>query len=84
MIVNEISLWGAALIAFLVVVAMLALAFVDRKMLLPISSAMLAGSLFRGQCPDGGDCAVDDSQRSTETKCTIILKLHKYEETILA
>ena len=33
MIVNEISLWGAALIAFLVVVAMLALAFVDRKML---------------------------------------------------
>ena len=33
MIVSEISLWGAALIAFLVVVAMLALAFVDRKML---------------------------------------------------
>ena len=33
MIVNEIHLWGAALIAFLVVVAMLALAFVDRKML---------------------------------------------------
>ena len=33
MIVNEISLWGAALVAFLVVVAMLALAFVDRKML---------------------------------------------------
>ena len=33
MIVSEIYLWGAALIAFLVVVAMLALAFVDRKML---------------------------------------------------
>ena len=33
MIVSEISLWGAALIAFLVVVAMLALAFFDRKML---------------------------------------------------
>lgn len=33
MIVNEIYLWGAALVAFLVVVAMLALAFVDRKML---------------------------------------------------
>ena len=33
MIVSEISLWGAALIAFLVVVAMLALAFVDRRML---------------------------------------------------
>ena len=33
MIVNEISLWGAALIGVLVVVAMLALAFVDRKML---------------------------------------------------
>ena len=33
MIVSEISLWGAALIAFLVVVTMLALAFVDRKML---------------------------------------------------
>ena len=33
MIVNEIHLWGAALIGVLVVVAMLALAFVDRKML---------------------------------------------------
>lgn len=33
MIVSEIYLWGAALIAFLVVVAMLVLAFVDRKML---------------------------------------------------
>ncbi len=33
MIVNEIYLWGAALVAMLVVVAMLALAFVDRKML---------------------------------------------------
>ena len=33
MIVNEISLWGAALVAILVVVAMIALAFVDSKML---------------------------------------------------
>lgn len=33
MIVNEIYLWGAALVAMLVVVAMLVLAFVDRKML---------------------------------------------------
>ena len=33
MIVNEISLWGAAVVAILVVVAMIALAFVDRKML---------------------------------------------------
>ena len=33
MIVNEIYLWGAALIGVLVVVAILALAFVDRKML---------------------------------------------------
>jgi ABC-type iron transport system FetAB permease component len=33
MLVNEISLWGAALIAVLVVVAMIALAFVDRPML---------------------------------------------------
>ena len=33
MIVSEIYLWGVALVAFLVVVAMLALAFVDRKML---------------------------------------------------
>ena len=33
MIVNEIYLWGAALVAMLVVIAMLALAFVDRKML---------------------------------------------------
>ena len=33
MIVKEISLWGSALIAVLVVVAMIALAFVDRKML---------------------------------------------------
>ena len=29
MIVNEISLWGAALVAILVVIAMIALAFVD-------------------------------------------------------
>ena len=33
MIVNEISLWGAALVAIVVVIAMIALAFVDRKML---------------------------------------------------
>lgn len=33
MIVNEISLWGAALVAIIVVIAMIALAFVDRKML---------------------------------------------------
>lgn len=33
MLVKEISLWGAALIAVVVVVAILALAFVDRKML---------------------------------------------------
>lgn len=33
MIVNEISLWGAALVAILVIIAMIALAFVDRKML---------------------------------------------------
>ena len=33
MVVNEISLWGAGLIAVLVVVAMIALAFVDNKML---------------------------------------------------
>ena len=33
MLVNEISLWGAGLIALIVVVAMIALAFVDRQML---------------------------------------------------
>ena len=33
MIVNEISLWGAALVAILVIIAMIALAFVDSKML---------------------------------------------------
>ena len=33
MIVNEISLWGAALVAILVGIAMIALAFVDSKML---------------------------------------------------
>ena len=33
MLVNEISLWGAALIAIMVVVAMMALACVDRQML---------------------------------------------------
>ena len=33
MLVNEISLWGAALVAILVIIAMIALAFVDRKML---------------------------------------------------
>ena len=45
MIVNEISLWGAALVAILIVVAMVALAFVDRKMLrrmLVIFAATLA------------------------------------------
>ena len=33
MIVNEISLWGAAVVAILVGIAMIALAFVDRMML---------------------------------------------------
>ena len=33
MIVNDISLWGAALVAIIVVIAMIALGFVDRKML---------------------------------------------------
>lgn len=33
MIVNEISLWGAVLVAIIVVIAMIALAFVDSKML---------------------------------------------------
>ena len=33
MIVNEISLWGTALVAIIVVIAMIALAFVDSKML---------------------------------------------------
>lgn len=33
MLVSEISLWGAALIAFFVLVAMVALAFVDKRML---------------------------------------------------
>ena len=33
MVVSEICLWGAALVAFLVVIAMIALAFVDRQML---------------------------------------------------
>ena len=33
MIVNEISLWGAALVAIIIVIAMIALAFVDSKML---------------------------------------------------
>lgn len=45
MIVNEISLWGAALVAILVVIAMIALAFVDRMMLrrmLVIFAATLA------------------------------------------
>ena len=74
MIVNEISLWGAAVVAILVVVAMIALAFVDRKMLrrmlvifgatvaqvlypinfmwkralIPVSAAMLVGSIVVG------------------------------------
>ena len=85
MIVNDISLWGAALVAIIVVVAMIALAFVDSKMLrrmlvifgatvaqmivvgaicwvlypvhfmwkralLPVSAAMLAGSIVVGGC----------------------------------
>jgi len=33
MIVNEISIWGAAVVAIIIVIAMIALAFVDRKML---------------------------------------------------
>ena len=33
MIVNEISLWGAALVAIIIVIAMIVLAFVDSKML---------------------------------------------------
>ena len=45
MIVNEISLWGAALVAIIIVIAMIALAFVDSKMLrrmLVIFAATLA------------------------------------------
>jgi len=48
MIVNEIYLWGAALVAIIVVIAMIALAFVDSKML----RRMLV--IFRakdGHCP---------------------------------
>ena len=33
MIVNEISLWGAVLVTIIVVIAMIALAFVDGMML---------------------------------------------------
>ena len=33
MLVNEIYLWGAALVAIIIVIAMIALAFVDSKML---------------------------------------------------
>ena len=47
MIVNEISLWGAALVAIIVVIAMIALAFVDSKML----RRMLAGSIVVGGNP---------------------------------
>ena len=48
MIVNEISLWGAALVAIIVVIAMIALAFVDRKMLrrmLVIAASFVANVL---------------------------------------
>ena len=117
MIVSEIYLWGAALIAFLVVVAMLALAFVDRKMLrrmLVVFVATVAQMVIVGAvsypvyvekdaaahklCSAGGqhrlrrqydtlsayqclhDCllcidglsdGIDDSQRGTETRCSI-------------
>ena len=49
MLVSEISLWGAALVAFFVLVASIALAFIDRQMLRPISTAMLVGSIVVGE-----------------------------------
>ncbi len=48
MFVSEISLWGAALVACVVIVASIVLAFFDRKMLWPVSVAMLVGSIVVG------------------------------------
>jgi hypothetical protein len=35
-------------------------------------------------CIDGLSDGIDDSQRGTETRCSITQKLHKYEETTVA
>jgi len=48
MFVSEISLWGAAIVACVVLVAAIALAFFDRQMLRPVSVAMLVGSIVVG------------------------------------
>ena len=55
MIVNEISIWGAALVAIIVVIAMIALCwvlypiqFMWKRALKPVSAAMLAGSIVVG------------------------------------
>ena len=48
MFVSEISLWGAAIVACVVLVAMVALAFTDNKMLWPVSAAMFVGSIILG------------------------------------
>ena len=48
MFVSEISLWGAARVACVVLVAAIALAFFDRQMLRPVSVAMLVGSIVVG------------------------------------
>ena len=51
MLVSEISLWGAALVALFVIIAVIALVFIDRKMLLPVGTAMLVGSIVVGGSP---------------------------------
>lgn len=48
MFVSEISLWGAAIVACVVLVAAIALAFFDSQMLRPVSVAMLVGSIVVG------------------------------------
>ena len=48
MLVSEISLWGAALVALFVLIAAIALAFIDKKMLLPVGTAILVGSVVVG------------------------------------
>lgn len=48
MLVSEISIWGAALVALFVLIAAIALAFIDKKMLRPVGTAILVGSVVVG------------------------------------
>ena len=62
MFVSEISLWGAALVACVVFVAMIALAYFDR----PARRLVAGSSLLRGQHIGRRDSIADATQKKVQ------------------